>query len=158
MEVSAPQVDEQTLEQIEFATLAPILETFPHEKFDELCRIMDLKQAELRQAELVVPRLDLHTAITGQACDAEAASKARQAYEAGKVIVENIQRELGAFRALRPPVKTSSSSTQNSPSAPRKKSQGGNVNIHPQRDVWTVEVDTADDGRGSLLWRFLLHR
>ena len=61
---------------------------------------MDLTQAELRQAELVVQRLDRYAAITGQACDAEAASKTRQAYESGKVIVENIQRELDAFRAF----------------------------------------------------------
>ena len=36
----------------------------------------------------MVQRIDLHAAITGQACDAEAASKAGKAYEAGKVIVE----------------------------------------------------------------------
>ena len=64
---------------------------------------MDLKQGELRQAELVVQRLDLVAATSSQACDAEA-SKARQAYDSAKAIVKNIQRELGAFRALRPPV------------------------------------------------------
>ena len=32
VEVSAPQVDEQTLEQMEYATPAPILNTFAHEK------------------------------------------------------------------------------------------------------------------------------
>ena len=51
-------------------TLAATDETFPHEKFDELCSIMKLKQAELRQAELMVQRVGLYAAISGQACDA----------------------------------------------------------------------------------------
>ena len=46
VEVSAPQADEQTLE-----------DTFTHRKIDELCRIMDLKKPELRQAEVVVQRV-----------------------------------------------------------------------------------------------------
>ena len=66
--------------------------TFPHEKFDELCRIMDLKQAEMRKAELMVQRLDLYAAISGQACDANLTSEARPAYESNRVIIGNMQR------------------------------------------------------------------
>ena len=68
------------MEQIENATPAPALDMFPHEEFDDACRIVYLKQAELREADLMVQRLDLYAAATSQACDAETASKARQAY------------------------------------------------------------------------------
>ena len=50
---------QQTVEQIENATPAPASDMFPREHFDEACRILDLKQAELREAELRAQRLDL---------------------------------------------------------------------------------------------------
>ena len=74
---------QQTVEQIENATPAPALDMFPHEQFDEACRILDLKQAELCEAELGVQRLDLYTAISSQ-----------EEYEA---IVENIQQKLSCL-------------------------------------------------------------
>ena len=64
---------QQTVEQIENATPAPTLDMFPHEQFDEACRILDLKQAELCVAVLGVQRLDLYTAISSQ-----------EEYESGK--------------------------------------------------------------------------
>ena len=111
---------QQTVEQIENATPAPALDMFPHEQFDEACRILDLKQAELREAELRAQRLDLYTDISSQ-----------EEYESGKAIVENIQQELRAFRALRPPVKTrdASSSTPKTLHRPRRKNRGANVEV-----------------------------
>ena len=41
---------QQTVWQIENATPAPAVDMFPHEQFDEACRILDLKQAELCEA------------------------------------------------------------------------------------------------------------
>ena len=78
VEVSAPQVDEQTLKQIKYATPALTLDMFPHEKFHELCRIMDLEQAELRKAELTVQRLDLYAAISSAPVPLVAAVKNKQ--------------------------------------------------------------------------------
>ena len=89
---------QQTVWQIENATPAPALNMFPHEQFDEACRILDLKQS--RKADLRAQRLDLYTDISSQ-----------EEYESGKAILENIQQELRAFRALRPPVKTSEASS-----------------------------------------------
>ena len=105
---------QQTVEQIENATPAPALDMFPHEQFDEACRILDLKQAELREADLRAQRLDLYTDISSQ-----------EEYESGKAIMENIQQELRAFRALRPPVKTSeaSSSTPKQSVGPKEKNE-----------------------------------
>ena len=74
------------MEQIENATPAPALDMFLHEQFDEACRILDLKQAELREADLRAQRLDLYTAISSQ-----------KEYESGKAIVENIQQELSCL-------------------------------------------------------------
>ena len=87
---------------------------FPHEQMDGACRILDLKQAELREAELGAQRLDLYTAISSQ-----------EEYESGKAIVENIQQELRAFRALRPPAQTSeaSSSTPKLSVCPEEKTE-----------------------------------
>ena len=76
--------------------------TFPHEKFDEACKILALKQADLRQAKLVIQRLELYAAVSGQACDANLVSEARQAYESNKVIIGNLLREIDALQALRP--------------------------------------------------------
>ena len=59
---------------------------FHHEQFDEACRILDLKQAELREAELGAQRLELYTAISSQEED-----------ESGKAIVENIQQKLSCL-------------------------------------------------------------
>ena len=56
-----PQVVEEQLVAVA-PTPATTDATFPHEKFDELCTIMNLKQAELRYAELVVQRLDIYAA------------------------------------------------------------------------------------------------
>ena len=84
---------------------------------------MELKQAELRQAELVVQRLDLYAAISGQACDANLVSQARQAYESNEVIIGNVQRELDALHALRPPVKTSKASSSKLPVGPEEKTE-----------------------------------
>ena len=70
----------------ENATPAPTLDRFHHEQFDEACRILDLKQAELREAELGAQRLDLYTAISSQ-----------EEYESGKAIVENIQQKLSCL-------------------------------------------------------------
>ena len=39
---------QQTVWQIENATPAPALDMFPHEQFDEACRILDLKQSSVR--------------------------------------------------------------------------------------------------------------
>ena len=85
---------------------------------------MNLKQSELRQAELVVQRLDLYSAIPGQACDANLVSEARQAYESNEVIIGNVQRELDALHALRPPV--DEDMTEEAPSSPaaRKAKKG----------------------------------
>ena len=80
VDAPVPQIVEEQLVAVA-PTPATTDATFPHETFDEACRILALKQAEVRQAELVVQRLDLYVAITSQACDAEAASKAWQAYE-----------------------------------------------------------------------------
>lgn len=161
VEVSAPQTDEQTLEQIEYATLAPILDTFPHEKCHELCRIVDLKHAELRQAELVVQRGDLHAAITGHACDAEAASEARKAYGASEVIVENIQRQLGVLRALPPLVKPSSLSTRKTLRLPQGKRVAQTLTSMSKRYVWTeykmVSVATWSVDDMSFEVRFTLN-
>ena len=71
---------QQTVWQIENATPAPAVDMFPHEQFDEACRISDLMQAELREAELGVQRLDLYTDMSSQ-----------EEYEA---FVENIQQKL----------------------------------------------------------------
>ena len=103
---------QQTVEQIENATPAPELDIFPHEQFDEACRILDLKHAELREAVLRAQRLDLYTDISSQ-----------EEYESGKAIVENIQQKLSCL----PCPSTSSEDkgclieyTKNSPSAPKK--------------------------------------
>ena len=102
------------MEQIENATPAPALDMFPHEQFDEACRILDLKQAELCEAELGAQRLDLYTDISSQ-----------EEHESGKANVEHIQQELRAFRAHRPPVKTSeaSSSTPKLSVGPEEKTE-----------------------------------
>ena len=68
-------------------------EMFPHEKFDEVCQILDLKLAELREAEKMVERLARHAAITGQACDADAASEGRLTCESFGVFVESCQQD-----------------------------------------------------------------
>ena len=68
-----PQVVEEQLVAVA-PTPASTDETFPHENIDELCRIMKLKQAEFCQVELMVQRLDLYAAISGQACDANLVS------------------------------------------------------------------------------------
>ena len=83
-------------------TLATTDATFPHEKFDEACKILALKQAHLRQAKLVLQRLELYAAVSGQACDANLVSEARQAYESNKVIIGSNLREIDALQALRP--------------------------------------------------------
>ena len=110
---------QQTVWEIENATPAPAVDMFPHEQFDEACRILDLKQAELREAELRAQRLDLYTDISSQ-----------EEHESGKAIVENIQ-QLRAFRALRPPVKTreASSSTPKTLHRPRRKNRGANFEV-----------------------------
>ena len=119
VDAPVPQIVEEQLVAVA-PTPATTDATFPHEHFDEACRILALKQAEVRQA-----------AITSQACDAEAASKAWQAYESAKAIVENIQRELGTFRALRQPSE--------------KRRREGTKN-----ELWTVrEVATACPERFS---------
>ena len=76
----------------------------PLMKFEEACRIVALKQADLRKRELVVQRLELHAAVYGKAYDASLASEAKQAYESNKMIIGNIQQEIDYFEALRPPV------------------------------------------------------
>ena len=72
--------------------------TLPHETFDELCKILASKQAELRQAKLAVQRLELHAAVSGQARDANLVSEAKQAYESGKMVFGNIIREIDVLR------------------------------------------------------------
>ena len=79
------RIPQQTVEQIENATPAPARDMFPHEQFDEACRILDLI-AELREAELRAQRLDLYTDISSQ-----------EEYESGKAIVENIQQKLSCL-------------------------------------------------------------
>ena len=69
---------------------------------------MDLKKAELRKAELMVQRLDLYAAVSGQACDANIVFEVKQAYESIKVIVGNMQRNLMPFDF---PMKTSKASS-----------------------------------------------
>ena len=64
----------QTVEE-KFVGVAPTPATtdatFPHEKFDEACKILALKQADLRQAKLVTQRLELYAAVSRQACEAQ---------------------------------------------------------------------------------------
>ena len=55
--------------------------------------MLALKQADLRQAQLVVQRLELCVATSGRACDANLVSEARQAYESSKVNIGNVLRE-----------------------------------------------------------------
>ena len=95
-----PQVVEEQLVAVA-PTPATTDATFPHENFDELCTILKLNKAELHQAELMVQRLDLHAAISEQACDANLVSEARQAYEPNKVIIGIMQREHDAVRSTR---------------------------------------------------------
>ena len=71
----------------EFIAEAPYA-TFPHEKFDELCKILASKQAELRQAKLAVQRLELHAEVSGH--DANLVSEAKQAYKSGKMLIGKI--------------------------------------------------------------------
>ena len=78
----------------EFIAEAPDA-TFPHEKFDELCKILASKQAELRQAKLAVQRLELHAAVSGQARDANLVSEAKQTYESSKMVLGYSIREVG---------------------------------------------------------------
>ena len=81
--------------------------TFPLENFGEACKMLGLKQVDLREAKLVLQRLELYPAKSGQTRDAEAASKAKQADESAQALVENVLRELDTFRALRPPMTAS---------------------------------------------------
>ena len=129
--------------------------TFPLENVDEACKMLALKQSDLRQAKLVQQRLELYAAISGQTRDAEAASKAKQAYESAKAIVENILRELDTFRALRPPMTASDarSSTQNTPSVPRK-NRGTNVDIHVSMQT---RVDSVRNGLENLVEYLRVH-
>ena len=66
-EIPQEHFPEQTVEQIvdaiervspeagvPCATPIPALNTYPHENFDEACRILGLKQAELREADLIL--------------------------------------------------------------------------------------------------------
>ena len=87
----------QTMEE-QFVAVTPTPATtdatFPHEKFDEACKMLALKQADLRQAKFAIQRLELHAAVSGQACDANLVSDARQAYESNKVIIGKMLREI----------------------------------------------------------------
>ena len=72
--------------------------TLPHEKYDGLCKMLALKQADLRQAKFAVQRLELHAAVSGQACDANLVSEAKQAHKSGKMVLGNLLREIDALR------------------------------------------------------------
>ena len=73
--------------------------------------MLALKHADLRQAQLVVQQLELHAATSGQACDANLVSKARQVYESSKVNNGNLLREIDFPQALRPPMNISEASS-----------------------------------------------
>ena len=94
-DASVPQTVEEQL-------LPPTDATFPREKFDEACKMLALKQADFRQAKLVIQRLERYAAMSGQACDANLVSEARQADQSNKVIIGNMTREIDALQALRP--------------------------------------------------------
>ena len=81
----------------EFIAEAPDV-TLPHEKYDGLSKMPALKQADLRQAKFAVQRLQLHAAVSGQACDANLVSDAKQAHKSGKMVLGNLIREIDALR------------------------------------------------------------
>ena len=88
-------------------TFAAVDATFLHEEFDEVCKVLALKQGDVRQAKLVIRRLELYVAVWGQFCDVKLVSGARQVFESNKLTIGNKVREIDAFQALRPPMKTS---------------------------------------------------
>ena len=47
--------------------------------------MLALKQADLRQAKFAIQRLELHATVSGQACDANLFSNAKQTFESNKV-------------------------------------------------------------------------
>ena len=108
---------QQTVEQIENATPAPALDMFPDEQFDEACRILDLKQAELREAEFRAQRLDLYTAISSL-----------EEYEA---IVENIQQKLSCLPCPSTSSEDKRSLIEYTKTLPRtrRKNRGANVEV-----------------------------
>ena len=62
-----------------------------------LCAVQIQKLVTDRHSHAHFCAVRVRAVITGQACDAKAASKIGQAYEASEVIVENIQWELRSF-------------------------------------------------------------
>ena len=95
-----PPIVEETIEVLPRipAHVDDFIADVPVATYDELCKILTSKQAELRQAKLAVQRLELYAAVSGHARDAGLVSEAKHAYNSGKMALGKIIREIDASR------------------------------------------------------------